>query len=184
MPDSALGPVGAVGAVLVRHGESVWNSAGLLQGRTHAVGLTARGRAQARAVDLGILGDRRGVRILTSPQLRALETAWLLAERIGSPVEECAELREQGHGGWEGRPVAVYAPLLAAAGPDWAPPGGETFRELWTRVRGIDLTGAVVVTHGETIRALLAPSPEEPPRRIPPNGAVLALGGPGVMSFG
>ncbi|MCF7549841.1 histidine phosphatase family protein [Pseudonocardia sp. WMMC193] len=181
MPDSA------VSAVLVRHGESVWNAAGLLQGRTHAVGLTARGRAQARAADLGALGalrDLRGVRILTSPQLRALETAWILAERIGSPVEECAELREQGHGGWEGRPVAVYAPLLAAAGPDWAPPGGETFRELWTRVRGIDLTGAVVVTHGETIRALLAPSPEEPPRRIPPNGAVLALGGPGVMSFG
>ena len=69
----------------------------------------------------------------------------------------------------EGRPAAPYAPLLAAAGPDWAPPGGETFRALCARVRGIDLTGAVVVTHGETIRALL----KEPGRRIPHNGEVL-----------
>jgi 2,3-bisphosphoglycerate-dependent phosphoglycerate mutase len=158
--------------ILVRHGESVWNAAGLLQGSTHDVGLTARGRAQARAVDAW------GVRVLTSPQLRALETAQIIAERLDLPVEQAPELREQCHGVWEGRPAAVYAPLLAAAGPDWAPPGGETFRELWARARGIDLTGAVVVTHGETIRALLAPSPEDPPGSIPPNGAVLRSGVP------
>jgi 2,3-bisphosphoglycerate-dependent phosphoglycerate mutase len=164
--------------ILVRHGESAWNAAGLLQGWTHDVGLTARGRAQAWALDV------RGDRILSSPQLRALETAEILAARCGLPVEQCPELREQSHGVWEGRPAAVYAPLLAAAGPDWAPPGGETFRELWTRTRGLDLTGAVVVTHGETIRALLARTPEDPPTAIPANGAVVAPEGSGVMSFG
>jgi 2,3-bisphosphoglycerate-dependent phosphoglycerate mutase len=178
VPGRAVDAAGTGGALLVRHGESLWNAAGLLQGRTHAVGLTERGRAQARAVEV------HGDRILTSPQRRALETAEILAERCGLPVEQCPELREQSHGVWEGRSAAVYAPLLAAAGPDWAPPGGETFRELWTRVRGLDLTGAVVVTHGETIRAILTPSADEPGGAVPPNGAVVALRGSGVMSFG
>ena len=153
---------------LVRHGESAWNAAGLLQGSTPAVGLTARGRAQARDAARALRGTS-AERILTSPQRRAEETAEILADLLGLPLGMCPELREQSHGVWEGRPAAPYAPLLAAAGPDWAPPGGETFRALCARVRGIDLTGAVVVTHGETIRALL----REPGRRIPHNGEVL-----------
>jgi broad specificity phosphatase PhoE len=169
--------------LLVRHGESTWNAAGLLQGSTHAVGLTERGRAQARAAATEMCGVVRGAaRILTSPQLRATETARILAEHLGLPVHECPELREQAHGVWEGRPAAPYTPLLAAAGPDWAPPGGETARELHARVDGLDLAGAVVVTHGETIRALLAVAAGLPadrlPARIPGNGEVSAVSGP------
>ncbi|WP_181784962.1 histidine phosphatase family protein, partial [Pseudonocardia pini] len=83
--------------LLVRHGESTWNAAGLLQGSTQTVGLTARGRAQARAAADWIRVPP-ATRILTSPQLRATETARILAEHLGLPVHECLELREQAHG--------------------------------------------------------------------------------------
>ncbi|GAA4698911.1 alpha-ribazole phosphatase [Pseudonocardia yuanmonensis] len=168
---------------LVRHGESTWNAAGLLQGRTAHVGLTARGRTQALAVARALRVAAVTV-VLTSPQRRAAETAAVIGRVLGLPVRDCPGLREQSHGEWEGRPAADCAAALAAADPDWAPPGGETGRELHTRaarlLRGLPTAGAVVlVTHGETLRALVAAacglSVEEAPRELPPNGTVVDL---------
>ncbi|MFR9801067.1 histidine phosphatase family protein [Pseudonocardia sp. RS010] len=168
---------------LVRHGESTWNAAGLLQGRTTHVGLTARGRAQARAV-AEALRVGTGALVLTSPQRRAAETAAVLGRVRGLRVQERSGLREQSHGEWEGRPAAACAAALAGAEPDWAPPGGETGRELHARaarvLAGLPVAGEVVlVTHGETLRALVAAAcglgPEEAPREVPPNGTLVEL---------
>ncbi|WP_433507734.1 histidine phosphatase family protein [Pseudonocardia halophobica] len=168
---------------LVRHGESTWNAAGLLQGRTAHVGLTARGRAQARAA-AEALQVGTGALVLTSPQRRAAETAAVVGRVLGLPVRECPGLREQSHGDWEGRPAAECAGVLAGAEPDWAPPGGETGRELHARagrvLRALPAAGSVVlVTHGETLRALVAAAcglgVEEAPREVPANGTVVAL---------
>jgi broad specificity phosphatase PhoE len=168
---------------LVRHGESTWNAAGLLQGRTAHVGLTARGRAQA-------FGAARALRVaadavvLTSPQRRAAETAAVVGRVLGLPVRECAGLREQSHGEWEGRAAAECAAALAGAAPDWAPPGGETGRALHARAQRVlaALPGAgsvVLITHGETLRALVAAAcglgVEDAPREVPPNGTVVDL---------
>jgi 2,3-bisphosphoglycerate-dependent phosphoglycerate mutase len=173
---------------LVRHGESTWNAAGLLQGRTAHVGLTARGRAQARGAARRLAGF--GGPILTSPQRRALQTATIIGSALGLPVTQCPELREQSHGEWEGRAVAELPPW--PDDPDWAPPGGETARALHARAAGFlaGLEGpAVLVTHGETIRALLAAAAGLPagamPRDVPANGAVVAcFPGARVMSSG
>ncbi|MCE0762835.1 histidine phosphatase family protein [Pseudonocardia kujensis] len=168
---------------LVRHGESTWNAAGLLQGRTAHVALTARGRAQAldAARALRVAADAV---VLSSPQRRAAETAAVVGRVLGLAVRECAGLREQSHGEWEGRPAAQCAAALAGAEPDWAPPGGETGRELHARAERVlaalpEAGSVVLVTHGETLRALVAAAcglgAEDAPREVPPNGAVVDL---------
>jgi probable phosphoglycerate mutase len=168
---------------LVRHGESTWNAAGLLQGRTAHVGLTAQGRSQAFEVARA-LRVAAGALVLTSPQRRAVETAAVVGRVLGLPVRECPGLREQSHGEWEGRPAAGCAAVLAGAEPDWAPPGGETGRQLHARAErvlgALPPAGSIVlVTHGETVRALVAAAcglaVEEAPREVPANGAVVDL---------
>lgn len=154
--------------ILVRHGESTWNAAGLLQGRTAHVPLSARGRAQAaRAADR--TAGLPVVAVLSSDQARAVETAVPIAAAHRLAVRTEPALREQCHGAWEGRRAAGRAVALAAAGPDWAPPGGETGRALHARVAAFlgrlradrylldrPAGDVVLVTHGETIRALRA----------------------------
>ncbi|HLS34149.1 MAG TPA: phosphoglycerate mutase family protein, partial [Brevibacterium sp.] len=63
--------------ILVRHGESTANAAGVLAGRDDAVELTDRGRAQvreARELIPELAGDRP-VDVLTSPIRRCVMTA-------------------------------------------------------------------------------------------------------------
>lgn len=166
---------------LVRHGESTWNAAGLLQGCTPHVGLTARGHAQARAAAAALAARPVGA-VLTSDQLRALHTAAPIARALGLTVERDPALREQCHGAWEGLPAAGRTAQLAAAAPDWAPPGGESARALRRRAaRFLDAllddppaAEIVLVTHGETIRALTADG-----RDVPANGTVVTVE-PGV----
>ncbi|ODU03068.1 MAG: hypothetical protein ABS81_15595 [Pseudonocardia sp. SCN 72-86] len=165
---------------LVRHGESTWNVAGRLQGCTPDVPLTARGHAQAEeAAD--VLADRRVWAVVSSDQRRAVDTAAVIAARLGLPVVTTPALREQCHGAWEGGPAAGRAALLAAADPDWAPPGGESARALATRVAGFlarDATDAtVIVSHGETLRTALALLTGDTDRAVPANGAVTSVGG-------
>ncbi len=74
--------------ILVRHGESEFNAAfnrtridpGIVDPR-----LTGEGRAQASAVAIALheLGIRR---LIASPYTRALETASLIAEVLGTPI--------------------------------------------------------------------------------------------------
>lgn len=175
---------------LVRHGESVWNAAGLLQGRTAGVALSTLGRRQARAA-AEALASAPVALVLSSDQRRCRQTAALIAHRHALAVRPEPALREQGHGCWEGLPAAPYGAALAAAGPDWAPPGGETARSLHARVAALvdRLRGegpppgdVVLVSHGETIRALLAVlagrGPEAMPRTVPANGAVRTVPAP------
>ncbi len=120
---------------------------------------------------LAALLPARGV-LVTSALQRARQTAAAL-ERAGfEPVERQvdAALGEQDFGAWQGRTTDAVARAAAAAGaghahwiavPDYAPPGGESFRALEVRVmravrgllrryRGQTL---VVVSHGGPIRA-------------------------------
>lgn len=166
---------------LVRHGESTWNAAGLLQGRTAHVPLSRRGTAQARAAATRLRAVPVDA-VYTSDQRRCLQTARLIASAHGLAPHPDPALREQGHGSWEGGPAVRLAPLLAAAGPDWAPPGGESARRLYRRVSRFvaalpaGLDEVVVVSHGETIRALLAVLAGHPveraPAHLPENGQV------------
>ena len=85
---------------LVRHGETVWNRDGRIQGHRH-VPLTERGIAQARQVAERL--DRQvGGRIYSSDMGHAISTAQALALATGVEIRTDANLREFSYGEWEG----------------------------------------------------------------------------------
>ncbi len=87
---------------LLRHGESVGNAESRWQGRADYP-LTERGRAQARALakrwkDEGVSFER----IISSPLIRAKETADLIAHEWNLPVETEELLMERDNGEFAG----------------------------------------------------------------------------------
>ncbi|WP_154716546.1 histidine phosphatase family protein [Sterolibacterium denitrificans] len=99
---------------IARHGETDWNAAGILQGWSD-VPLNAAGRAQAQrlAADFSACGF---VAVWSSPLLRALETASIIADRLGLPPPRCHDgLKERHFGIIQGVPkieLAELNPLL------------------------------------------------------------------------
>lgn len=91
---------------LVRHGETDWNQAGRLQGRTNIqLNDTGRAQAQATAEELAAHGDWDLV--ISSPLSRAKETARIIAAHLGTgPVLECPTLVERDYGRAEGMSIA------------------------------------------------------------------------------
>jgi broad specificity phosphatase PhoE len=86
--------------LLVRHGETDWNADGRLQGQTDRP-LSDFGRRQARKLAEELAGERLDA-IYSSDLSRARETAEIVGERLGLPVEIDAGLREKDWGTWEG----------------------------------------------------------------------------------
>jgi broad specificity phosphatase PhoE len=79
----------------VRHGQSTWNAMDRMQGQELGPPLTELGRQQA-ALTAGLLADRGVVRILSSPAVRARQTADVIADRLGLEVVEEPLLLEKG----------------------------------------------------------------------------------------
>jgi probable phosphoglycerate mutase len=149
--------------VFARHGETAPNREGLVLGRASDPGLTDEGRRQADRLAV-LLGKEEPVAVLTSPLLRARETAGAIAGACGLEAEVDERLVEIDWGTWEGRPVTGIAPaevegLRAAAG---TAPEGESLAALARRVAGFcaDAWGrdglVVAVTHVSPIKAAVA----------------------------
>lgn len=153
--------------VLVRHGESTANAAGLLLGRSD-VPLTPAGQAQAQAL-AGRLGDVR--RLVSSPLRRARDTAEALG--LDLPVEVDDRWVEIDYGIHEGRALAqVPAEVWRRwrVDPGERAEGGESLAELGRRVRSAceellappgaaapgDGGDVVVVSHVSPIKAAVA----------------------------
>ena len=145
--------------VLIRHGRTVWNQQGRMQGRSD-IPLSAAGRDEVRGWQLPAAWARAKWR--SSPLRRATETAALLTTQ---PVTIEPRLIEMNWGAWEGRTLAelrAEAPAMAAneaRGLDFRPEGGESPREVRARFASLvaDLSGDVVcVTHKGVIRAALS----------------------------
>lgn len=120
----------------MRHGRTEWNRAHRLQGRSD-IPLDAEGRAEFEG--LRPPSDWRMARIVSSPLVRAVETAETIAG--GRPVETDARLVELDFGDWEGRRGADLLADPATGfrdvehwGWEFAPPGGESLRALRARV--------------------------------------------------
>lgn len=167
---------------LLRHGETEWNVEGRLQGHADSP-LTANGLAGARAVARRLLNSMPSV-IYTSDLGRAERTAEEIAGATQAPVRLDTRLREKKIGLFEGlTEVEVqsnypdeYARYLQRL-DDYAPPGGETVRQLQARAYTVltDLAAQhpgeriVVVTHGGIISAFtlqLLDLPLNRPRRF------------------
>src|SRR3712207_5927460 len=172
--------------LLVRHGQSEWNAAGLMQGQTAHVPLTELGHAQAAAAARELARLRPGV-LVSSDLRRAVQTAEHCARATGLPVATTPALREQGYGVLEGRPSRELWDLVDWTDPHWAAEGGESLAALHGRVAEMfarllaDPPTPVValVTHGDTIRAAQAVAaglgPDEMPAVTPHNGTVTRL---------
>ena len=149
--------------VFARHGETAPNRDGLILGRGSDPGLTERGRDQAARL-AALLGPEEPVVVLTSPLLRARETAAAIAGACGLQPEVDERLVEIDWGTWEGRPVggigAAETEGLRAGGG--AAPEGESLSALAARVETFcsdawDRDGLVVaVTHVSPIKAAVA----------------------------
>ncbi len=153
--------------LLARHGETDWNSERRWQGHADQP-LNDAGREQARELAATLTG--RGIDVVYSSDLvRAHETALIVAEQLGLPVEADAGLREVDVGDWAGRLVSE----IEAADPEafqlwrqgrkgWN--GGESYEEMGERVVDSVLRLAarhpgqtvLIVTHGGSIRACRA----------------------------
>jgi broad specificity phosphatase PhoE len=159
----------------VRHGETAFNVEGRLQGRRDTE-LNAHGRRQAAECalllqDLFARDQRRADEpvYISSPLMRARQTMEVLRATLGLDPREFdidARLSEIAYGDWEGLTLpeieARTQGILAQRDRDkwdFAPPGGESYRQLATRVGDwyASLTcDAVVAAHGGGVRALMA----------------------------
>jgi probable phosphoglycerate mutase len=177
---------GPLTLLLVRHGQSEWNAAGLMQGQTPHPPLTALGQAQAATAAQELAALRPGA-LVSSDLLRATQTARHCARSTGLPFSTSPELREQSYGVLEGRPSRELWDLVDWTDPHWAAEGGESLAQLHRRV-SVYLGRLVadppadrvaLVTHGDTIRAAQAVvaglGPEALPAVTPHNGSVTRL---------
>jgi broad specificity phosphatase PhoE len=145
--------------ILARHGQTAANAAGLLLGRADPT-LTDLGRRQAAAV-AAALG--RPARIVSSPQLRAVETA----DAFGLPVEIDERWVEVDYGTFDQQPiggVSVDVWTQWRSDLSYVPAGGESLLAVGVRVReacaalapdAID-ADVVVVSHVSPIKAAVA----------------------------
>lgn len=149
--------------ILIRHGQSEHHINDLTGGWTDTP-LTERGRQQVALLAGRLKKVLAGVqaRMFASDLLRAAQTAELLRGELGLPFTLVPGLREINNGVAAGMRREEAHPLRNPPTEpilDWRPyPGGETWREFYTRVaRSMDdLTRGqedllVFVSHGGTI---------------------------------
>ena len=148
---------------LIRHGPTEWTDAKRLQGQTD-IPLSAAGREFVETWQLP--RQLRSDRWTSSPLVRAVETAQVLS---GRTPEIDRRLMEMDWGEWEGRRLAdlraEFGEEMAAneaAGIDFRPPGGESPREVQSRLRDwltdvVEIGEPMVaVAHHGVVRALFS----------------------------
>lgn len=159
--------------LIVRHGETVWNHQGRIQGHTD-VALSERGRQQARRL-AGRLAGTPIDAAYCSDLRRAAETAEaILQDRPDDPpappLQPTPRLREYHKGAYEGLTDAEIRSRFPGEYPayltkdlDFAPAGGESVRAVSVRMAAVihEIKAqhlgetALVVGHGGSLRAAL-----------------------------
>lgn len=168
---------------LLRHGETLWNREGRLQGHGDSP-LTVRGIIQVFACAMILrreIGDPAGVQVQTSPLCRARQTAALVCEVLGLGVEQCIEsplLIEHNFGSWEGLTEQEIETRYPGAQKErhqnhWSyiVPGGESYAQLYDRAKHWlrlprHARATVVVTHAKMSRVLRGAALDLAPREI------------------
>lgn len=154
---------------LVRHGETNWNQAGLLQGQTD-IALNAQGLEQAREASERLKEVPFEI-AFCSPLIRAKRTAETIIGDRKITITTDERLRELNFGPWEG--VDIRTIKDAASQPftnpgSYIPPeGAESFAQLYKRSGEfvdqvlLPLEGTyetvLVVAHGGVNRSILNP---------------------------
>ncbi len=153
---------------LIRHGENEWVETGKLAGRTPGVHLNEKGHQQSAGL-AERLANQPITAIYSSPLVRCVETAQPLSERLGVPIHEEPGLLEVDYGEWRGGELKELSKK-----PEWQLvqmypsgfrfPGGETLREVQSRVVGTlerirqehEGEAIALFAHGDILRTTLA----------------------------
>ena len=154
--------------LIVRHGETEWNAEGRIQGHTD-IGLSENGAQQARSLGQR-LADRQIDVAYSSDLKRTSETARLALGDRNVILNETPRLREYHKGIFEGMTLTEIQTQFPDEYPkylekdlSYAPEGGETTRDVSTRMASIfqeikakhlDET-VLVVSHGGALRAAM-----------------------------
>jgi phosphoserine phosphatase len=157
--------------LLIRHGETDWNRAGKFQGQID-IPLNDNGRNQA-SLAAEFLKTVQIDFAFTSSMQRPKETAEIILRRHpGIGLNEDADLREIGHGLWEGKFESEIDAEYPGELERWRTqpksvqmPEGENLQEVWTRATaawqrllqqvGNDNQTGIVVAHDATNKVLL-----------------------------
>lgn len=145
----------------------MWNVEGRLQGQTMDVPLTETGFIEA-AHAAGELRDRPLTAVISSDQLRARQTANVVASKHDLDPQTTPLLREQSLGTLEGRRTSELSEQPVPEGMDisevrWG--GGESIADVHLRMQGLvkdlgaqftDDDEVALISHGDAIRVLLA----------------------------
>lgn len=153
---------------LVRHGETEWNKASRIQGRTDTE-LSSLGIEQAKKLAYRLNSEDIDV-VYSSSLKRAMKTAGIIAECKGCSLYESEDYHEIRLGPWEGMTMSEiqekYSEHLLTYKEDpinFKLPGAETFAELTERTyRAISEIVAMhkgknilLVSHGTAIKAAI-----------------------------
>ena len=143
-----------------RHGQTQWNAENRICGRTE-LPLTQVGLAQAEQLAHNAVGKGIDL-IIASPMLRAQQTAGVVAEKLGVPVQIDDRLIEQDYGIYEGMDRKTQAFLDNKRQFATRHPGGESAMQLAYRVYSLleevrakypDRT-VLLVCHGGIMRVI------------------------------
>lgn len=151
----------------VRHGETLYNLEGRIQGQSDSH-LSPLGRRQCQAVAAALAGEQIDA-IIASPLSRAVESAQCVADRFRLEVITDPRLMEINAGIFQGHTwpeinerFSAEAARWRSQDPDFRIPGGESRRDVMTRarqafcsLREAGYRQAVVLAHGGSLSAAL-----------------------------
>jgi len=178
--------------ILIRHGETDWNTQGRWQGQID-LPLNSRGREQADQIARSL--SNAGISLIYSSDLRrAVNTAKSLGKMLGLMVQTDPRLREIHQGEWQGLSVKEINERYAEAFQQRmndplgvAPPGGETAFDVRKRVvqvieqilREHPEETVAIVSHGFAIAVILAHYRKIPFKKVwglvPQNASIQTL---------
>ena len=164
--------------LLLRHGQTPMSVQKRYAGRSD-VPLTVLGVQQAAAAAKRLASTGLDA-IVTSPLLRAVQTAEEVAAATGAPVVTDEGFRETDFGAWEGLTFAEVREHWPAemtawlADPAIAPPGGESFAGVSERVTAAlhrvlaarERQTVLIVSHVTPIKTLVAGALLAPPAAL------------------
>ncbi|CEK15728.1 fructose-2,6-bisphosphatase [Chthonomonas calidirosea] len=176
-------PEGRLRLYIVRHGRTIWNEEGRMQGHTD-VPLDAEGHRQAEHIADRLSALPQPLQAVWSSDLqRARVTAEVIARRFSLSVQATPLLRETMLGDWEGLTRAEIVArgdkaLLEAYDRDSfhnRPPNSEPLAHVWQRmlqvlhtIRSAFPTGQVaIVGHGSSLRVLFCNALRAPMESMP-----------------
>lgn len=123
-----------VGIFLIRHGQTTYNRDGRIRGWVDDIPLDEHGKQSAQAAAEKLQGKDIDC-IYCSDLKRAMQTADIIANLVGSKIEITKKLRPWNLGVYQGQKIDDVKPGLAyySQWPDEKVPKGESFRSFFDR---------------------------------------------------